>query len=256
MEIKQQTFHGTGGDIAVVVHTPRIEREHLALLCPGYLDSKDYAHLTTLANALCERGYTVARFDPIGTWGSGGDISKYTNTQYLEDIKTIINALLKEKGYMHILLAGHSLGAALSLLYAAQDPRITEVVAIMPPSGSVDRERREAWKETGIRVSRRDVPGEESEEREYRVPYFHAEDRDQYSVVKEVEKIHVPILFLAGERDTVVSAEDVRNLYGHANEARSFVLLKGIGHDYRFHVAEIEAVNSEIMGWLQKQKSA
>ncbi len=36
----------------------------LALLLPGFLDSPDYLHLTTIEKGLQALGYTVVRLDP------------------------------------------------------------------------------------------------------------------------------------------------------------------------------------------------
>ncbi|MFH1392761.1 MAG: hypothetical protein ABIG90_03810, partial [bacterium] len=79
-----------GKNITAVINYPEIQTGKLAILCPGYLDSKDYDGLLKLAEALAEKGYTVARFDPTGVWESEGDISEYTMTQYLDDIKYIL----------------------------------------------------------------------------------------------------------------------------------------------------------------------
>src|SRR3989344_8435825 len=107
-----------GQNIAAVIHQPETAMGKLAILCPGFLDTKDYAHLVELAKSLANEGYTVVRFDPIGTWESGGDISDYTTSEYLEDIKTVIEYMLHEGNYKHILLGGHSRGAMVSIIYA------------------------------------------------------------------------------------------------------------------------------------------
>src|SRR5882762_8268011 len=134
-----------GQKIAAVVHSPEKQSDKLAILCPGFLDSKDYWGLVELAKRLAERGYTVVRFDPAGTWDSEGDISEYTNTQYLEDVRCVLEYMLKTTDFKHILLGGHSRGGQISVLYAARDPRISSVLCIMGSSGSVTGSRRDEW---------------------------------------------------------------------------------------------------------------
>src|SRR3989344_8561901 len=116
-----------GQNIAAVVHHPETQTEKLAILCPGYLDTKDYDHLVTLADALAERGYTAVRFDPTGTWESEGEISDYLTSQYIKDVKSVLDYMLKEGNFIHVLVCGHSRGGMVSLLYAARDPRISAV---------------------------------------------------------------------------------------------------------------------------------
>lgn len=60
----------SGEVIAVSIHGSVGRIEKLAVLCPGYLDSKDLPHLLVLADAFMDRGYTAVRFDPTGTCGS------------------------------------------------------------------------------------------------------------------------------------------------------------------------------------------
>jgi len=81
--------NGKGQMLSLAVNYPAKINDLLAILCPGFLDSKDYAHLKNLAEDLSAMGYTVVRLDPTGTWESEGDISEYTVTQYLADINSV-----------------------------------------------------------------------------------------------------------------------------------------------------------------------
>lgn len=92
-----------GQHIAAVVHYPETQTEKLAVLCPGYLDTKDYDSLVKLADALAERGYTAVRFDPTGTWESEGGISDYLTSQYIKDIGSVLEYMLKQGNFTHIL---------------------------------------------------------------------------------------------------------------------------------------------------------
>ena len=236
----------SGKSLAATLHGSAKPGMNLAILCPGYLDTKDYAHLVMLSEDLCNRGYDVLRFDPVGTWGSDGGIEEYTTTEYLADIKSVVEYMLSKHPYSHILLGGHSRGGQMSVLYAARDPRISQVVAIMPSSPLVfDKTRDEKWEAEGISVSKRDIPS--GGEREYRVPYSHNIDRKQYNVLQEVKKVRVPIIFIAGEKDVLVLPEYVKALYDEANEPKKYILVENIGHDYRHSPDEIREVNNLII---------
>lgn len=238
-----------GNRLAAVIHRSTGSGK-LAILCPGYLDYKDYLHLTDLATKLNELGYTVVRFDPTGTWDSEGDISEYLTSQYLKDVKSVLEHMLDEGQYTHVLLGGHSRGGQISVLYAARDARISEVLAIMPSHGPVTGERRKTWEEAGVAISSRDVPGS-TDRREFRVPFQHVLDRDRFDALGDTSKIKAPIFFLAGELDDVVPPEEVKELFDAANEHKKFLLLEGIGHDYRQNPAEVERVNQQILQLLE-----
>ena len=253
MRTSKITIPSSKGNLAAAIHYPDEKTDRLAILCVGYLDSKDYAHMVDLAERLVQRGYTAVRFDPTGTWESEGDIADYTITQYLEDMKNVLEHMLGQGKYSHILLGGHSRGATVSLLYAAKDPRISTVVAIMPSSPHVTEDgSREEWKEKGIRQSWRDIPGS-GEKREFRVPYSYEQDRTQYRILEEMKKIHIPVLFLAGELDTLVVPARAREIFDVANEPKKFLLMKGIGHDYRHSKDEVMQVNNLILKALNEK---
>ena len=109
IEEKVKIPNSIGKNISSVISRSEKETGKLAILCPGFLDTKDYAGLVGLAKKLCAQGgYTVVRFDPSGTWESEGDISDYSMTQYLKDVKSVKEYMLKNGSYDYILLAGHS----------------------------------------------------------------------------------------------------------------------------------------------------
>src|SRR3989338_1671011 len=241
-----------GQNIAAVIERPKAKTEKLAILCPGFLDTKDYDHLVELAKALALESYTVVRFDPTGTWESEGDISEYTTSQYLEDIKSVLEYMLREGTYRHILLGGHSRGGMVSIIYAARDPRISEVVGIMPSSPyTFTGQRRKEWEKTGVSVASRDVPNTKIM-KEFRVPFSHVTDREQYNVFDDVKKVHVPLILITGEFDKVVLPEHVKMIFDMASEPKKFILIDGIGHDYRYHLSQVKIVNEEILKMLSE----
>ena len=248
--------NSSGKNLAVVIHKPETKTEKLAIICPGFLDTKNYAGLTILANELSNRGYTAVRFDPTGTWQSEGSISEYLTTQYLQDVKSIIDYMMKEGNYTDILLCGHSMGGYISMLYASQDKRISTVVDIMGPY-SINmigqNSRLDEWKNNGFRKSTRDIPNS-IEIKEFKVPYSFAEDRLKYNVLDVIQKVKIPILFIAGEKDTTVTPEQIKTIFDKANEPKKMVVVPEIGHSYRHNTSEIENVNKVVVDFLNQFK--
>jgi pimeloyl-ACP methyl ester carboxylesterase len=135
----------------------------------------------------------------------------------------------------------------MSLLYASRDSRVTTALGIMPSSGPVTGQRRIEWERNGIHISKRDLPENPNEYREFHLPFSHVLDRDKYDVVADMHNIHVPVLLLAGEKDISVLPEDVKELYDNANEPKRYIELKDIDHEYRHNPEEVEVVNGEII---------
>ncbi len=242
-------IQSTKGKVAAVIHRPKVKTGGLAVLCPGYLDSKDYDHLLSLANDLADLGYTTVRFDPIGTWESEGDISDYTVTQYLDDVKSVIEHMLSYENYEKIILCGHSMGGFISILYAIRDTRISVVLAIMPPYSIMqvfNNEMLQKWEKEGFRVYFKEISNSQ-EMKKFNVPYPDVENLKQYNVLNEAENLKIPLILVAGELDTLISPENVRLIYDNANEPKQFILLKGVHHEYRYNVGEINNVNKSIL---------
>lgn len=250
MSITEIKIPSTKGHLAAAIHYPKNKTDKLAILCPGYLDSKDYRGLVGLAETLEEQGYTVVRFEPTGTWKSEGDISDYTTSQYLEDIKNVLDYMLSQANYKQILLGGHSRGGQVSILYAARDSRISIVLGIMPSSGPIQGQRREEWEKAGVSISQRDLPNDKDKTREFRVPFNHVLNRDQYVAIGDVKKIKVPIILIAGELDDLVPPDKVKEIYNNANEPKKFLIIPNIGHDYRHNDSEVKIVNEKILEQL------
>ncbi len=254
MNIEKIKIPSTKGNLAIAIHNSEKPTDKLAILCPGYLDSKDYKHLVGLAEVLNGRDYTVIRFDPTGTWESDGDISDYTVTQYLDDIKSVLEYMLAKGDYNDILLGGHSRGGQLSILYSARDPKISTILGIMPSSGPITGKKRDDWDKLGVSISQRDLPDDRNKTKEFCVPFDHVLDRDQYDAVGDIKKIKSPVILIAGELDEVVEPEDVKELFENANEPKKFIIIPNIGHDYRLNDDEVKLVNEEILKQLDSIK--
>lgn len=243
-------YKKTIGDLTVAVSEPEGETSGLCVLLPGYLDTKDYAHLTLLAGLLSQKGLTAVSFDPSGTWESAGaGISAYTITNYLKNVGEVITHFLSLRHLSEIILIGHSLGGQVAILAGASNPKVSAVVAIMPPKAN---ERKKEWGNEAYKISRRDLPYEREKNLKITVPRSFIEDAEQYDVMKVVGGLNKPLLLVAGESDNVFPPASVREIYDKAREPKSFVVIKGIGHDYRFSGEEIGRVNAEVLEFLTR----
>src|SRR3990167_9150866 len=101
------------------------DSKKLALVLPGKLDTKDYAHMRSHVDFLANLGFFALSFDPPGTWESPGDISLYTTTNYLK----AIDELIKHFGNKPTFIMGHSRGASISMMGASRNSKIMAYAA-------------------------------------------------------------------------------------------------------------------------------
>lgn len=218
----------------------------LVLLLPGYLDSPDYLHMLTFEKGLKEMGYVVERLDPCNLWKTG-DVENYTITNFIKQIKERID-FYKDQNPEEIVLIGHSNGAFTSLVAGARIPEVTKIIALCPPPNKDGSEHK--WV-NGVRVSKRDLPDNPNEFREFAIPDTHIKDAIQYSAVEDVKKINKPIMVFIALDDTVVKPKWTEEIVSNANNPY-VVRQPDMGHDFRFSQKECDIVFSEIKKFLEK----
>ena len=83
-----------------------------------------------LAADLAERGFVVLRYDKRGVGQSGGRLETVTLQEYAEDAVAAVRFLEKRKDVdkRRITVAGHSEGAAIAMLAAAREKKISTLV--------------------------------------------------------------------------------------------------------------------------------
>lgn len=186
-----------------------------------------------VARRLVPLGYDVLAYDSRAHGTSGGE---YTTFGYFEkrDVSRAIDFL----GADRVVLAGVSLGAAVAIQSAAEDPRVAGVVAISSFSSleAVVRDRLPSFIPDGqIRRA------------------FRAVERRANIRVKEVDAvaaarhIDVPVLLLHGSLDRFTRVEHAERIYGALRGQRDLVEIAGAGHG---NVLESDQAWDAILGWF------
>lgn len=155
----------------------------LAICLPGRLDTKDYAHLRSHVDFLADEGYLALSFDPPGTWESSGDISIYTNQNYLK----AINEVIEYYGNRATIVLGHSRGGSMSMLAGVNNEFVTHFIAIMSHYGPSERPDFSG----GVRTSYRDLPPgteESKEKKRFDLPMSYFDDTISYTGLESCPK--------------------------------------------------------------------
>jgi len=217
----------------------------LALLLPGYLDSPDYLHLITFEKRLKELGFTVERLDACNLWQTG-DVKNYSITNFLKQIKDRIK-FYKNQNPEEILLLGHSNGGFTAIIAGSKFSEVTKIISLCPPPDKTGSEIK--WK-NGFRISKRDLPNNPKEYREFAIPVSYLKDALQYSAVDEVKNIHKPLMIFIDLNDQVVLPAETEEVIAVANNPY-VVKLEGIGHDFRHSKEQINLIADEIVKFIK-----
>lgn len=225
-----------------------IESDKIALVLPGKLDSKDYAHMHSHVELLATKGYYALTFDPPGTWESDGDIGMYTLSNYYQ----AINEVIEYYGNKPTLIVGHSKGGSMGMLTAINNKHVTRFVAIMSKPITIDKSKiNKEWKNKGYIIHYRDTPtGFGEEETEFKLPYSYFEDEVQYDMTDDLKKCTKPKLFIVGSEYNAINAALIKKAFESSAEPKSFYSIKS-KHDYRKDKDLIKQVNEIISTFIE-----
>ncbi len=228
-----------------VYHQGSLDASRLALLLPGRLDTKDYPHMRSHVDFLASKGYLAVSFDPPGTWESPGDISLYTMTNYL----AAINELIEHFGSKSTVLIGHSRGGTMAMLAGCRNKYVTHIVNIFGKAHT--HAIPEAMKPGDSEEDGRDLPGDPTQFKIYKLPYEFFADATKYDTYAEVVTCTKPKLFISGLHDTFAPPETMSEMYNISVEPKKLVTLD-CDHDYRLRPEMIERVNDTISQFLKE----
>ena len=180
--------------------------DEVVIIAPGWCMTKDSDAFCRISEMFAKY-FDVIAFDFRGHGKSGG---MYTFTSLeLMDMDAVVR-FARKFGYKKIYLAGFSLGAAMSLIYASKSRFIDKVIAVSAPSDfdKIENEmwKKEAWGETFKKFELDRF----ASIRPYPVPL------DKIKPIDIVDKIKVPTLFIAGEKDPTVHSWHTKELFEKA----------------------------------------
>jgi len=211
----------------------------------GIPDPNDRGY-ASLAEKVCSNGFAVLIFNFRGAGASGGNLDMLGWTR---DLKAVIDYLcaLPEVDKSRLSLLGFSGGAATSVYVAAEDKRVSSVVACACPAEF------NLWTRSDEPQSLVDHFRNIGAIRDNDFPPSPREWLDGFRLVKPIDYIARisprPLLLVQGSRDDIVSVGDARKLYAKAGEPKSLAIVEGAGHRLR----RDEQAVAIVLDWLKSR---
>ena len=192
-----------------------------------------------LADHFLAKGFDVVAYDSRAHGESGGDACTYGYYEK-KDLSRVLDRLEGKP----IVLVGTSLGAAVSLQAAADDPRIAVVIAaaVFSDLRTVAGERAPFFASKGnideaLRLAEQTA--------KFRV--------DDVSPLAAAARIHVQVFLLHGERDNETPNAHSHRVFAALHEPRKLLIVPGAGHGDSLNGG---AVWREIDAWIEKALAA
>ncbi len=221
--------NGRGVRLCGVLEMPAPDAP-IVILSHGFASSKDSGTYTTIAPALATAGIGSFRFDFYGHGESGGEFSKITLTEGVEDVKAAYAYLKTRFPSSPLGLLGSSFGGACSF-YAAASLDVKGCVLLCPAILYKERYLKKTsasglaeWKRKGS------IPYKTYDGRALALDYSFYESLLGFDGVTTAPELKMPFLILHGDRDQVVDhadSEKIVKLLPHGE----LITIKGADHD-------------------------
>ncbi len=202
------------------------------------------------AQVLHAAGFHVLTFDVRGNGANGPEALPMSVGEYAADARAAVAELRRRPEVTTIGLLGHSMGAAGSLVAAAQDDDVDAVIAASTPADPYRLTRQT------FRLARLPIPSPIAwplawlTTRVYLRPRGHTVDA--VSATSAVRRIEVPVLLIHGSEDGVVPVSDLARLAAARRAARpgavtETLLVEGGRHSWLY---EFPAYRSAVARFL------
>jgi len=199
-----------------------------------------------LAEKLCGEGFAVFIFNFRGTGASGGNLDM---PGWTRDLGAAIDYLgtLPEVDRSHLMLLGFSGGAAVSVYVAAQDRRVSSVVACACPAEFTFSSIAEGPQSVAEHF--RSIGAI----REKDFPRSAEEWLNGFKLVSPVEYVAGiaprPLLVVHGSNDETVELSHAYRLYERAGEPKQIIIINGATHRLR----QNDEAMARVLDWLKSQ---
>lgn len=223
--------------------------QKVAIIIPGRLDTKDYAHITTCVDLLAHKGFFALSFDPPGIWESPGDISLYNTTNYIQATQELIEYL----GNRPTLLVGHSRGASTAMMVGEKNKNVIGLILLMSNFGPPTPPG-ETAKQEGFEKTYRDTPPgttKTNKQKEFKLPLSYFENGALYNPGESLLNCNQPKLLIHGIEDEFTPPEEEMDIYKKIHPPKEIKQINSV-HDYRYNQEAIKTVNKAIEDFVDK----
>ncbi len=213
----------------------------------GLFSSKDGYKITSLAKGIVDAGYTLLTYDFSFVGESGGDISRLSVLQEVNDLECAVRFFL-DYGMDSVHLMGSSMGGAVTLLHAAEHPAsISSLVLIATPVDlesliidNTDIRDVDALPDDGMT----DLQG-------FLIANRFFKEIRKIDIRSAVKKIEIPALIIHGGLDTVVDISNARYCNEYLRGARELVIIDD-GDHHLTRKEDMDCIRDNALRWFRR----
>lgn len=216
------------------------------ILCHGMESTKEGTKHRRLAAWLAERGVAVLRFDFSYVGESEGDFEDLTFSGEVDDLAGAWS-FFRPRTSGTVAIVGSSMGGAVALLFAAQEPAvhaIATIAAVGRPARALEELRPtelDRWRSDGVFS----LGG-------MRLKSMFLEDLERLDVLAACRKVACPVLVTHGGADRVVPISDGEEIAAALGARARLAIYPGADHRFS-RPADLDALLADLGAWLVEQ---
>lgn len=198
---------------------------------------KEVPMIRAFIKPFLDNNFTVVSFDTTNSiWESGWKFENATTTNYYNDLEDVTKWSSNQDFYQEpFYLVWHSLWWIAIGLFAQKYPK--KVKALVPLSSVVtgqlsidveDKEKIKDWEKSGWYIR-------ESKSMPWlikKLKWFHMEDRLKYDLLKEADKLTMPVLLIVWEKDEVTPLVHQKLLFDKLPWKKELCVIKDAEHSF------------------------
>jgi alpha-beta hydrolase superfamily lysophospholipase len=230
-------LHGAAGEGAAALAAG-------VILCHGMESTKDGTKHKLLASRLSRAGLSVLRFDFSYVGESEGELSDLTFRGEVDDLAGAWDFFRARAGGP-IGILGSSMGGAVALLFAAEEPRVgalATIAAVAHPARAVAELRPaelERWRTEGVLS----LGG-------LRLKRSFLDDIETLDVIGACKRIACPTFLAHGDADRVVPCSDAEEIAGALRGEHRLKIYAGADHRFS-RPSDLETLLDDCATWLE-----
>lgn len=230
--IEANILHSRGKDMVCLVEYAKQQYRGKKVIVykHGFCGNKITPHrmIVNLSHQLIEDGYTIVRFDCVGSGDSEGGPQYMTIPGHLQDYKRVLHWVTDTLKPEKLMLLGYSMGGIETSLCCREVP-IDGILFWSPCSNSCQCFRHligDSLFEQGRAGKDVDFGGDRVGKE-----FFIDLDKDELDPLKAIKGFDKPVYFIHGSGDTDVPAENSERYLANLPHAVRH-LIQGAGHGY------------------------
>lgn len=239
-----------GETLAGTFHVPTEDSRRGIILGHCFTCSRHTRILRDLSLALVEEGFKVLRFDFSGNGQSEGSFSESVYSKQISDMKVAASSLTVE-GVSWFGLAGHSMGAMVALLAAAEMDNVRAVCTVASKASALDtthflnESQLHELENTGrvIFVSRG---------RNLELTNVFFADAAKYELSKMLPSLVQPWLIVHGDQDEIIPVREAYRLHQYRPEDTDLEIIPDADHMFSLDAHRRE-VTELVVKWFKER---